>query len=334
MHLSPDLFREQARPRSGSANPERMRVAFWEWMIAGGGKYSRIRRDFRFRGFFPWDARREFGGSDDEGPLWTFNRFGSTRTALPDRRIVFVGGEHEDFYDPDFCIYNDLIVLTASDQIEIYGYPNEVFPPTDFHTATLVGDRLFLIGGLGYREARHPGQTPVHVAASSNYEISRLPASGDNRGWIYNHEATLTENTIITVKGGEVVSEREGKQVTLRNFDDYSLDVHSGLWRRETDCGWVQLHIRQTDGRFFVGRPPSIEDILPAGAALMGESAWNAEFTKAEIDGVPLSVCIGIVSIEIVVQAKIPNKMLLSIGEQIRVNTEFAVRARCILQTL
>jgi len=28
------------------------------------------------------------------------------RNQLPDGRLVSVGGEHEDYYDPDFCIYN------------------------------------------------------------------------------------------------------------------------------------------------------------------------------------------------------------------------------------
>lgn len=40
-------------------------------------------------------------------PVWCFNRFGATRTKLPDGRTVCIGGEHEDFYDPDFYIYND-----------------------------------------------------------------------------------------------------------------------------------------------------------------------------------------------------------------------------------
>lgn len=49
---------------------------------------------------------------DMENPDWPFSpvrcfqRFGSTVTVLPDGRLVHIGGEHEDEYDPDFCIYN------------------------------------------------------------------------------------------------------------------------------------------------------------------------------------------------------------------------------------
>jgi hypothetical protein len=31
-------------------------------------------------------------------------------TLLPDGRAIQIGGEHEDYYDPDFCIYNDVFV--------------------------------------------------------------------------------------------------------------------------------------------------------------------------------------------------------------------------------
>jgi hypothetical protein len=42
------------------------------------------------------------------------------------------GGEHEDFYDPDFCIYNDVFVHERDGSVAIYGYPESVFPPTDY----------------------------------------------------------------------------------------------------------------------------------------------------------------------------------------------------------
>ena len=45
-----------------------------------------------------------------DGPVWCFSRFGTSLTELPDGRFVQIGGEHEDFYDPDFCIYNDVTV--------------------------------------------------------------------------------------------------------------------------------------------------------------------------------------------------------------------------------
>ncbi len=41
----------------------------------------------------------------DVHSVWCFGRFGATRTKLPDGRIVSIGSEHEDPYDPDSYIY-------------------------------------------------------------------------------------------------------------------------------------------------------------------------------------------------------------------------------------
>ena len=55
--------------------------------------------------------------------IWCFERAGATLTQLPDGREVRIGGEHEDFYDPDFCIYNGTS-LVFTFQLE-----NPSFPP-------------------------------------------------------------------------------------------------------------------------------------------------------------------------------------------------------------
>ena len=65
-------------------------------------------------------------------PGWCADRFGQSLTLLPDGRAVQVGGEHEDHYDPDFCIYNDVFVHGPDGDLAIYGYPADVFPPSDF----------------------------------------------------------------------------------------------------------------------------------------------------------------------------------------------------------
>ena len=95
------------------------------------------------------------------GPFWSWDRFGRTSTELPDGRIIHIAGEHEDYYDPDFCIYNDVTVEHPGGRLEFYLYPKEIFPPTDFHTATLLGDDILLIGSLGYTDMRRIGETQV-----------------------------------------------------------------------------------------------------------------------------------------------------------------------------
>ncbi len=63
------------------------------------------------QGLCAWDARKTIVNAEDpfansEGPVWCFFRLGVTRTELSDGRIICIGGEHKDRYDPDFCIYN------------------------------------------------------------------------------------------------------------------------------------------------------------------------------------------------------------------------------------
>src|SRR6185369_11799713 len=96
-------------------------------------------------------------------------RFGQSSTLLGDGRRIAIAGEHEDYYDPDFYIYNDVIVHHPSGEVDIYCYPREVFSPTDFHSATLVGDRIVLIGRLGYSGTRMPEVTPVYALDTSTY---------------------------------------------------------------------------------------------------------------------------------------------------------------------
>lgn len=82
----------------GIANPSLMSNPFWLYQVSPFGVAAR-------------GARRRFGNPEDpsaepSGPVWCFDRLGSTRTELPDGSFVFIGGEHEDRWDPDFYIYN------------------------------------------------------------------------------------------------------------------------------------------------------------------------------------------------------------------------------------
>ena len=107
-----------------------------------------------------WSAGQHYADVKVRSPVWCAQRFGQSITFLEDGRVVQVGGEHEDSYDPDFCIYNDVFVHEG-EAIRIHGYPEDVFPPTDFHTATLLGREIVLIGSLGYVGTRKLGVTPV-----------------------------------------------------------------------------------------------------------------------------------------------------------------------------
>jgi len=211
-------FSRAATRRFGSGNPERMDEPFWIGMIRSG-----------VRGY---DAAVGFkvGTSQRREPIWCAQRFGQSLTLLPDGRGVLIGGEHEDRYDPDFCIYNDVIVREADGSLTIHGYPEAVFAPTDFHTATRIDNAIYLIGSLGYAGRREYGQTPVYRLEIGSWRIKRMECRGEGPGWIHRHRATWTGGGEIRVTGGEVLTQSEGEERASENGRVFVLDVDRCVW--------------------------------------------------------------------------------------------------------
>lgn len=255
--ISSELYHEQKEPRFGESNPERMELAFWRFMVRNW--------------WTAWAARRQFDRACQEyseklaaNPLpplsvidsmsaeeqaaltadlprykygsavWCFARFGQSETLLPDGSRVLIGGEHEDWYDPDFHIYNDVVVLRPNHEIEIYGYPRQAFRPTDFHSATLVGNAIYIIGCLGYWGTQPIGETPVYRLDCTTFQIEQLATSGDLPGWIHEHRASyVPERNAIRIRGGKVLLRFEGKRTRRQNRKTYWLDLATNTW----SCG-------------------------------------------------------------------------------------------------
>ncbi len=229
-----DISLEQARAqwflRNGNGNPEHVDIKFWEYMVRSRHGANWARNKFK-----------KIGGNASGGesskrytePVWCFTRNGRTVTPLKDGRIIYTGGEHEDWYDSDFCIYNDVIVEDTNGGIDIYIYPDDIFPPTDFHTATLVGSDLYLIGSLGYNELRWPGETQVLKLDLNFFSISSLETFGECPGWINKHDAEYVKaNGEIVVSGGQVLNIQDGATSLDELVGRYSLNMSDLTWRR------------------------------------------------------------------------------------------------------
>lgn len=212
-------FRRAPSHRFGRTNPEPMPYAFWKAMLASGVN--------------AYEARRRFDdGRPDGEPIWCADRFGQSMTLLPDGRAVLIGGEHEDFYDVDFCIYNDVVVQHANGDTTIYGYPESDFPPTDFHAAVPLGDSIYLLGGLGYQGRRRFGETPVYRLDLGSFRMERVPTTGDCPGWIFSHRAAALDAGRIRVWGGTIAALVDGTENHEPNTADFVLDLSTRTWKR------------------------------------------------------------------------------------------------------
>ena len=220
-------------PAFGNANPQPMNNPLWEWLIE-----SRLDA---------YSANEAFNGpsSIDAGPMWCFQRYGQSTTQLPDGRSVLIGGEHEDHYDSDFCIYNDIVIAAENERPRILGYPREVFPPTDFHSATLIGERIVVIGNLGYPEDRRADLTQGLVVDCNDWSVSRIHSTGNAPGWIHDHQATLQDDARILITGGKV--DRGAGFSLAENIDDWLLHVDGWRWERLTKRQWPRCEIHRQD---------------------------------------------------------------------------------------
>ncbi|WP_299632701.1 hypothetical protein [uncultured Roseobacter sp.] len=198
---------------AGNANPEERTLPYYLEMLRTGESSFAARKRLPD---LPYAA-------------WTTDRFGQSTTRLPDGRWVQIGGEHEDSYDSDFVIFSDVVVLGPSGDARIFFYPASIFPPTDFHSATLIGDAIWIIGGLGYMGDRKDDITPVFRLNLQDFSISSVETTGDAPGWISRHTAELV-GSVINVSGGSISSRGQ-----YRDYQGaYSFDVET--------CEWKQLN--------------------------------------------------------------------------------------------
>jgi len=217
-----DYFKDR-KPVYGTRNPERANKPFWLSMIKSGKDANTVDSMFELREeVCPWH----------HGPTWCNRRFGQSFTALPDGRFIEIAGEHEDHYDPNFCIYNDVIVHDGKGQCDIYIYPRDVFPPTDFHTATFVQSCIYIIGSLGYPEDRTTGHTPVYALDIKSKKISKIKTQGEMPGWISQHEAELNHKHQIVITGGNILVDKE-KRDLHKNESTYLLCLKSMKWTKQ-----------------------------------------------------------------------------------------------------
>jgi hypothetical protein len=179
----------------------------------------------------PYAVRQLYNNQVEEAEAkkgWTFERLGRTETVLNDGTRIFIGGEYDDYYDPDFHIYNDVVVVKPDGQVTIYGYAETVFPPTDFHAAVLVNNKIFIIGNVGYHDKRLD-TTQVAELDLETFKIKLVNTTGNSPGWISNVEADYDakHNTITVIKAKHL---ENNQMVNIKGT--YRLNLNDNIWKK------------------------------------------------------------------------------------------------------
>ena len=198
-------FLDTATRCAGKANPEERTLPYYLEMLRTGES--------------SFAARQRMPGLPNA--VWTADRFGQSTTRLADGRWVQIGGEHEDSYDSDFVIFSDVVVHTPYQGARVYFYPASIFPPTDFHTASLIGEHIWIIGGLGYHGDRQPDKTLVHRLDLVDFSIHRVETTGKMPSWISGHSAVEAEG-VITLSGGDIYCHSLSKNSGVFTFNTLS----------------------------------------------------------------------------------------------------------------
>ena len=225
-------FSEWALAKRGSENPQRQTNPVWVWLAETR--------------FWPHKSHKLVGAGSKQEPGWCFSRYGQSETQLEDGKTVYIGGEHEDYYDPDFFIYNDVTIFEKGQASEVFGYPDTVFPPTDFHSATLVDGKIIIVGRLGYPEGRSEDTTPVFILHLDDFRISELKTSGNQPAWMHEHSAKLDETSQAIICDGGVVTHHETGRI-IENIASWRLCLDTGAWSKVSEKPWSRWLLMRKD---------------------------------------------------------------------------------------
>ncbi len=210
-----DDFENGRHQYFGDSNPQLISKPYWKEAIRSGRAAANFREEMKI-------------SATEAPPVWCFDRVGATTSKISESRWLQIGGRHGEGHDPDHLIYNDVVVHDGTGRAKIYTYPRSVFPPTEFHSATDVGDELILlIGNQGYAEEMRVGHTQVYALDLRDFSMRPLATNGEAPGWISRHQADLIGDE-VHVFGGNVETKQGVEPLTGR----YALTLTTATWRR------------------------------------------------------------------------------------------------------
>lgn len=239
-NISPQQLSIVLKPVQATDNPTRCQHPVYDWLIRSKLYGSSIRQ-----------LVRQHLHINPEQAVWCFNRMGQSRTIMADGTQIYIGGEHEDFYDPDFRIYNDAVIVYPDQSTELFQYTEQDFPPTDFHSASLHADEkhIILVGCNGHPEQRDLSTTQVATFNVITAQVQLIKTSGQAPAWLHQHEAKWIDTDILEVSSGNVLLAvpEFSYPLFIRNLYRWQLDTISWYWSRPQQAHYHHWYVYRQD---------------------------------------------------------------------------------------
>ncbi len=174
-------------------------------------------------------------------PALNFCRAGETCTRLPDGRFIVTGGHIKGQALNDVCI-------TDGNKQSWLGYPSHVLPPIYEHTATVLGNELWLIGSA-HIDKTCLYQTPLYRINLNTYQIHKV-ASRNSMRQIYGHQTLLKSGQFVIMGGHIITSDTLGDVLIYDNLDDWTFNPKTLLFTK------VKGRLQQL---FIIGRKDGLD---------------------------------------------------------------------------
>lgn len=188
---------------------------------------------------------------DPAHAVWCFNRMGQSCTTLADGTEIYIAGEHEDYYDPDFRIYNDVVIIYPDQTIKLLQYPHQDFPPTDFHTASLDAEQqhIILVGSMGHPERRDLQTTQVAIFNLLTTQIKLIKTTGHAPSWLNQHEVIWIDNDVLEVSAGHVLLTvpEVDYPLFIRNLYRWQLNTINWQWHKPEQSEYQHWYLCRQD---------------------------------------------------------------------------------------
>ncbi len=81
-------------------------------------------------------------------------------------------------------------------------------------------------------EDRRPGYTQVFRLNINTLKMERIETNGEMPGWINKHKSFYDGKSIITIKGGKLIVDKDGEEDYVDNEHEYYLCLKSMEWRK------------------------------------------------------------------------------------------------------